>query len=927
MAEERPIVIRFVGEDKVTTVANKVTDSVEDVGKSAGRSSRGLSELVGNLGNVTSAAGLTGGAVGGISAAIGAMGGPIGIAVGAIVGLGAAVFTLGADAARTADRVNNLKRGIISLSESQESGEALYQTLIDIAARTPFEREDVIEMGRSLLGAGIEAQKIPDYIYAIGDAVTTIGGDAQTIDSITTAIGRMQMSNKLSYEQMVQIQENGIPVFRLFAEATGLSTQEVIRLSQEGLLPADTNLNTLIQSMTGQYGDAMATQIGTATSATSNLNDAWLDLTTTIGERVGPSLASLFGWMTKQIEVTNDASKATLGLENSVKSVSDSLPDQTTAWGSFMNSMYGLVGYWEIYVNGNSRVIDSNKDVLQTIREIGYEALNTSKIIANWPRSPYEKIYGDAAKAAENSSKYGKEEEKLPYKIDDTADASRRAAEAERERERAAREAQQRQNELERQEQERLREVTNMTNDYNSRLRDLRDSYMDIADAERSVASAEKALRDAQDPLRLQQMALGLQSQRASLDDLNKSMSEMRTRRNEIAQALKGMSDEQIKYNALTKQEHQQMQTLDKDMNVLKKRRDEVRKALAGNKLTNEQRLEFLQTEQALNDEINDKQQNRQTLAEKQAEALKKAEEERLRLLEEDKRLRDDLEKSQLRYQQQLVSIAQAQRDLAEAQDPNRLNAYRDAVTKARNNLADLRAEQIADAVSANELASKLGITSEVMEVLALSARDTASPLDDLEYSSTALSKSVGGAGGTNRNIRDLTGNVGNLGDESLGSVKGLNDMGKSLGSMNQTFAVDKLSAPLGAIKDVASSITSAEADAFSKWSDAYTRAVNASAMTSNITNLVKALGALRDATNGTSSSTSGSGSGGNRRSMPMQSSGSRSVPIFGNGLSMAQPATQNITIHLHYASAPNSKNPLKDVEDYLAAQGGRLRI
>jgi hypothetical protein len=33
------------------------------------------------------------------------------------------------------------------------------------------------------------------------------------------------------------------------------------------------------------------------------------------------------------------------------------------------------------------------------------------------------------------------------------------------------------------------------------------------------------------------------------------------------------------------------------------------------------------------------------------------------------------------------------------------------------------------------------------------------------------------------------------------------------------------------------------------------------------------------------------------------------------------------VTIVLNYATPPNSSNPLKDVEDYITAQGGLIRI
>jgi tape measure domain-containing protein len=996
MAEERPIVIRFVGEDDVTTVANKVTKSVDRVGSTARKSSTGIDGMADSLSNVAGLAGATSGAVGGLTTALMSTGNMYAIAAGAVVGIGAAIFAVGDNAAKTANRVENLRKGIIRLADSEEEGQQLYETLRDIASRTPFERKDVIEMGRSLLSAGIEAEKIPDYIYAIGDAVTTIGGSAQNIDSVTTAIGRMQLSGRLSYEQMIQIQENGIPVFELLAKATGRSTEEVIKLSRDGLLPANGNLDTLIKAMDGKYGDAMATQMGTATQSASNFADAWEDMSSNFGNWIQPIITSTYDVATATINATNEAGQAlNTWSTNYINATRDDIQTVEENWGGF-RPLFESIGEsasntWNFItseVQKGTDVLDDQGtkflNIIKLVDEVGTEyseqtpdvkifwdtaksgAINATTETANFLS---ETMFGFQVLLGTMQNNFGEivdnirdEADKMFAKPDKSFNPFEnvyigmgqiiRNAPAVVEGYSAVGAAAQQTTELIVDQNNAIKETNNSTNEYENTLRDyrgaidqLRDSYMDIADAERAVESAEKALRDAQDPNRIKSMALALQMQQISLRDLNDSMAEMRARRNEIAEALKGMTDEQIRYNALTQKERDQYKSLGKDLDDLKKRREAVRKELAGNRLTNQQRVEFMQTEAALTALIGEKTDERQSLEQKQSDALKKSEEERLRLLEEDKRLRDELEKAQLRYQQSLVAISQAQQNLAEAQDPNRLNAYRDAVTKARNNLTELREEQINNAVTANDLAKKLGITSEVMDVLTKSASDTATPLDDAALKSLDLSKAVGESGGTTENVGELATNFDKLDADATSAVSGLTKVEGALKSLdalkldtklgvalksigdgvasiarsNEMFSVDNLTAPLTSIRNLAMELGTTESLAFSKWSDAYRNAVNGSTNSTAITNLIRALDALRDTVDGRSG-TSGGGVGG--RSGIRSMDGMRPIPVYENTASV-----QNITINLHYATPPSSNTPLKDVEDYLAAQGGRLRI
>lgn len=1047
MAEERPIVIRFIGEDKVTAVANKVTNSVDKVGNTAKSSSfnlsefsgsmdsvldaagglmgaRGLSGVVGSLGGIAGAAGAAGGSMVGLGGAVAAIANPIGLGVAALVGLGAVLFSVAEPAAKASNEFNALRRSIIRLGDTEADGEKTYKMMEDFAKRTPFSTRDVVGFSRDLLNANYTAGEALPILEAVGDAIYSTGGNTQNMESVITAISRIGMEGNLSYGYLQQLQENGIPAIRILAEEMGVSTAEVKKFAEEGLLPADKYMRVLVEGMQGEYGGAMAEQMNTATQASSNFDDALNRVNITFGTfwepfvigvyNVGASLLTSLDNTWKWSEETNRAfaEVTTEAIQNEIyvmRGVWDDLsPSIDTAWqwtkifvresqtvANVKGAIEGLKGAWRFIVDEGIapawrwtlKVIESFgiyvRDVVektpvlktawQQISQAISGAVNwTGEAIYNFDAWVIESLtgikqvrdgyiqLGKAAAAAgllyeattrkvylgngvwidqvdrKVSSIFDEKSatENLVPVVEDYTSAVGGANRADSERERALRE------------QERaLAEVTRRTEDYNSTIKDLRGSYMSIADAQRSLESAQQALADAQDPMRIQQMTLALQSQQMSLRDLNASMSDMSARRQEIAKALANMNHEQIRNNALTQKERDQMKNLTKDMDNLKKRRDAIRKALAGNNLTQEQRLEYLQTEDALNKAINDKQGQKQTLVDKQNEAIKKSEEERLKLIEEDKKLRDDLEKSQLRYKQAVLSIAQAQRDLSQAQDPKRLEVYRDAVTKAQLNLESLRAQQEANRIKADELATSLGITSGSAEALAYSASLTATPLDDIAIKSGEVNTAIGGMNGTNAVVTNLSGNMSELGDDSADAVSGLTNVQKALKSIqdlklsdslgktlsligegiasiadsNVKFTTDNLSAPLKAVRDVSQVLDSAKATAFTNWSKAYASAVNASSDVNRVRALINSLVSLQNATTGSNN--------------PLPYDLNNPVKGFQSGrqgaLGMPSGGTtvQNITINLNYASPPNSKTPLKDVEDYLAAQGGRLRI
>ena len=1058
------IVVRFIGEDNITTVANKAAASINKVTNATQGATKNTQVWQAASGVMENQVAALGGAVGSIAMQIGASAGPYGVAAAAVIALGAGFAKAADSASKYYDEVNNVRRGIVSLAGDIEIGEKLYKTLIDIATRTPFERDDVIKMGQSLLAAGISAEDVPGYIYAVGDAATTLGKGADEANSMARALGRMNMQDKITFEQMNVLTDAGINGWEMLSKATGVPIKNLQELSSKGLLPANKNIDLIVKQINRDFGGNMAKQTGTATQAASNFADAWSEVTYEFGKltnegvknfylelgELTKALAGTISWINSSIIAYNDfnrtlnrditmslrsagdefrifkasagetaselASVASQMANSTYKSVVSSL---SSAWqdlsqdildanskgndfilemgkligideslinldtyignlatslsgatigavdlsgaldsvgryvsemvepiGALSEAFRGLDRYWKSFTDGWTEFTEQNPIAMQIINGFlrstipGFSQLQD--IMANLGFSTEQWAYNvsEAAGVFDYASNSGasfvtslieqgkalipvvSDVEELNVATEENANSTQKATKGTNDYANA------------------LRELQQNTQQYNSLLDDLRGSYMDIADAQRSVEAAQKELQDAMDSNKVLSMNLAIQAQSIDIRDLNDSMADMRKRREEIARALAGMNEEQIRNNALNAAERRELNGLNTSLDNLRKRREAVRKALAGNQLNPQQRVEFMATEAALTAAINQGTGQRQNLLDKQNDAIKRAQEERLSLLEEDKRLQADLEKSQIRVQQSILALTEMQNALAEAQDPKRLEAYRDAVTKAELNLSRLREEQARNKVSADELATTIGVSSESFSALAESAGLTATPLDDVELRSGGLSATLGGFNGTTALVGGLAGQMANLaadsgdavgGVNSVGdALKGINDMGlkatvgttlsdigegiSSLADANGKFATDFLSAPLQSVQDLVNALDSTKATAFTNWANALQTAITAVTDSDKVKKLINTLTALGNATSGTKN--------------PLPYPGlSASNPGTGGIPDMSKSSTQNITIHLHYASAPSSKNPLKDVEDYLAAQGGRLRI
>lgn len=270
------IVIRFLSTDGVTPTAQKVSGSIKGVKQSTDGASDSMSSFGSTLSKIGAAAGLA--------------------------TLGKQMVDLGVNSALVYDKFENVRKALGLMTGSTQAGNDLYKVMQDLAARTPFTFDDIAQGTQKLLAMGFTAKEIPATMTAIGDASSAVGGGAEGVNRITLALGQMQAKGKITTEEMMQLQEMGVPAFRILADATGVSQQALMDMVSKGIVPADENLRTLIDGMSKNYGGMMAQQMNTATQAQSNFQDATDRASQALGEISAPSVKMAFNWLTQALD-------------------------------------------------------------------------------------------------------------------------------------------------------------------------------------------------------------------------------------------------------------------------------------------------------------------------------------------------------------------------------------------------------------------------------------------------------------------------------------------------------------------------------------------------------------------------------------------------------------------------------------------------
>jgi|GEM_PF-3597193 len=194
------------------------------------------------------------------------------------------------------------------LRSEKEAGRFL-QELEKFSIETPFELPQLREASRRLLAYGYSAKDIIPILKTVGDAAAGLGLGAEGIDRITLAIGQIRAKAKLSGEEMRQLAEAGVPAWSYIAKALGVSTQQAMKMSEKGLIPAEKAIDAILAGMRKDFGGLMEKQARTLQGLLSTLRDfARIKIFGAFGEGLRQGLMPL---LTKTVDLlTKNEDKA-----------------------------------------------------------------------------------------------------------------------------------------------------------------------------------------------------------------------------------------------------------------------------------------------------------------------------------------------------------------------------------------------------------------------------------------------------------------------------------------------------------------------------------------------------------------------------------------------------------------------------------------
>ena len=200
-----------------------------------------------------------------------------------------------------------------TLLGSKEKGAAFFAEIKEFAVKTPLQLNDIAGAAQTLLGFGIEANRIMPILRQLGDVSM---GNAERFKSLSLAFAQATSAGKLQGQDLLQMINAGFNPLNEIAKKTGKSIGELKEDMAKGKISAQ-DLADALASATAQGGKfygMLEQQSKGIEGSLSNLEGAWNDALNEIGTSMQGVFTDAIGFATKAIQNYDVFIKAILSL-------------------------------------------------------------------------------------------------------------------------------------------------------------------------------------------------------------------------------------------------------------------------------------------------------------------------------------------------------------------------------------------------------------------------------------------------------------------------------------------------------------------------------------------------------------------------------------------------------------------------------------
>ncbi|GAA4648054.1 hypothetical protein GCM10023116_03170 [Kistimonas scapharcae] len=272
----------------------------------------------------------------------------------------------------TGDQFERTAVQLKAVMGSVEEGEKAFAWIREFTQNTPLQLQDVTNAFVLLRNFGFDPTD--GTMQSLVDMNAKLGGSQEKLQRITLQLGQAWGNQKLQYEEIKTLIENGVPVWDLLSQATGKNVTELRALSAQGKLGRDVIrglIDAMGQSSRGAAADAMSLLSGYV----SNLKDRWSEFANLVAES---------GWLDyiKDNLRQLNQSLETLDKNGKLKQIAQSISDTFIGIAESVKAFFADLTLDELVAktkSGLQGIVDATGPTIQAFTLLG----NSVKLIFN----------------------------------------------------------------------------------------------------------------------------------------------------------------------------------------------------------------------------------------------------------------------------------------------------------------------------------------------------------------------------------------------------------------------------------------------------------------------------------------------------------------------------------------------------------------
>jgi len=249
-------------------------------------------------------------------------------------------------------------------------------------------------------GTSNEGQKGRDAFIGISEGIAAVG---MTVDEQARAWAQLNqgiMKGKFEMEDLKTINEAGLPIFKLMADALGITTAELLKMQKEGKLLVEDVLPKLGKSMHEAYGVAASEAAGSAASEVNRFNNAMIETKAVAGAALMPVFTDIVRAMRPAFALLQEF----IGGIQILAVKAAAIPDRVSASWQVIKSGKGLFSKEGLAMSGSLQAqITANEDA--AIADIMKRMLSTGSDYTAAEKAHQASLKGTASATATTAAK------------------------------------------------------------------------------------------------------------------------------------------------------------------------------------------------------------------------------------------------------------------------------------------------------------------------------------------------------------------------------------------------------------------------------------------------------------------------------------------------------------------------------------------